>query len=105
MNIRLRSVRTGTIQYSPYQPELRGNGTVVTDDCDHERHACATKNTCLSTKQTSNAKKTVLLLELQEHFHSQEKNLLSKKAVHKEEAYYKKGWVAVKGDVNDGLGR
>ena len=43
----LRSGRTGTSQCSSYQIEIRGNGTVSTYDCDHERHAGATENTCL----------------------------------------------------------
>ena len=74
----LQAGSTGTSQYSSYQIELRDNGTVGKDDCYHERHAGATKNTRLSTKQPSEAKKKVLLLELREQFHSQEKNLLSK---------------------------
>ena len=77
-NTRLQSGRTGTSQCSPYQLKLRGNGTVGTDDCDHERHAGVTKNTRLRTKQTSEAKKKVLLMELQDKFHLRKKNLISK---------------------------
>ena len=80
MNTRLQSGRTGTNQFSPYQIELRGNGIVGTYDCGHKRHSGATKNNCLCTKQPIKTKKKVLLLELQEKFHSQEKNLLSKES-------------------------
>ena len=80
MNTRLQSGRTGTNQFSPYQIELRGNGIVGTYDCGHKRHSGATKNNCLCTKQPIKTKKEVLLLELQEKFHSREKNLLSKES-------------------------
>ena len=76
----IRSGRTGTIQFSPYQFKLRGNGTVGTYDCDQECYAGATKNTRLCTNQPIKAKKKVPLLELQEQFNSWEKNLLSKES-------------------------
>ena len=79
-NTRLRYGRTGTSQYSPNKLELHDNGTVVKDDCDHERQASATKNTCLCKNQPSNAKNKVLLMELQEKFHSREKNLIRKES-------------------------
>ena len=77
-NTRLRYGRTGTSQCSPYKLELRGNGTVGTYDCDHERHAGSTKNTHLCTNQPSEAKNKVLMLELREQFRSREQNLLIK---------------------------
>ena len=80
VNTRLQAGRIGTSQCSPYQLELRGNVTVGTDDCDHELYAGATKNTRLITNQPSDEKKKVLLLELQEQFHSQDQNLLSKES-------------------------
>ena len=69
---------TGTIQCSPYQLEIRGNGTFVTDDCDHERHAVSIEDTRLFTNQPSKIKNEALLLELREQFHSREQNLLIK---------------------------
>ena len=91
VNTRLRAGRTDTSQCNPYQLKLRGNGTVGIYDCNHEHHTGATENTCLSTKQPSEAKNKVLLLELQEQFYSREKTWSAKKAGHQEEAYYKKG--------------
>ena len=76
----LRSGRNGTRQCSRYQIEICGHGTVVTYDCDHERHAGATKIICLCTNQPSKAKKEAILLDLQEQFHSREKNLLIKES-------------------------
>ena len=89
-NTRLRYGSTGTRQCSLYQIILHSNVTVGTDDCEHERHAGATKNTCLGTKQTSEAKKKVLLLELREKFHSQSQNLLSKDSGTSRESVLKK---------------
>ena len=101
-NTRLWYGRTGTIQLSPYQLKLRGNGKVGTDECDHEQHAGATENTPLGTKK-SEAKKKVLMLELRKKFHSREKNLLSKESgTPRRSVLQKKGWMAVKRDVNDG---
>ena len=105
-NTRVRAGKNGTIQCSPYQLELRGNGIVGTDDCDHERHAGATKNTCLCTNQQSEAKKKVLLLELREKFHSREQNLLGKEsgtprgsALQEKYGWRLKGvWMTVRGD-------
>ena len=78
---RLRDGRTGTRQCSPYQINLRGNGTVGTDHCDHKCHVGATKNTCLCTNQPIEYKKKVLLLDLREQFHLREQKLLSKETV------------------------
>ena len=80
LNTRIRYGRTGTSQFSTYQIKICGNSTVGTDECDHERHAGATKTTRLSTKQPSEAKKKVLLMELWDQFHSWDKNLLSKES-------------------------
>ena len=80
MNTRLQYRRTGTSQCSPNQIKLHVNVTVGTDDCDRERHAGTTKKSRLSTKQPIEAKNKVLLLELQEQFHSQYQNLISKES-------------------------
>ena len=63
-NTRLRAGSTGTIQCSTYQIEIHVNGTVGTDDCDHEFHAGSTKTTRIFTNQPSKSKKKVLLMEL-----------------------------------------
>ena len=80
-NTRLRYGRTGTSQCSPYQLEICGDGTVGTfgtDDCDNELHEGETKNTRLGTNQPGEAKKKFLLLDLRDHFHSQEQNRIIK---------------------------
>ena len=79
-NKRLRSGRTDTRQCSTLQIKLRGDGRFGTDDCDYERHAGATKNTCLCINHPIEAKKKVLLLDLREQFHSQEQNVLRKES-------------------------
>ena len=73
-------VRTGTSQCSNYQIEIRGNGTVVIYDCDHERHTGTIKNIHLCTNQPINIKKEALILDLREKIHSLEKNLLIKES-------------------------
>ena len=78
-NKRIRSGRTGTSQFSAYQLDLRGNGTVGTDDCDHDLHAGATKK--IASAKTNQARlKKVLLMELWELFQSRGQNLLSKES-------------------------
>ena len=80
VNTRLRSGRTVTSQFSPYQLKICGNGKVGIDECNHEHHSGETKNTCLYTNQPSKEKKKVLLLDLRDQFHSREKNLLRKES-------------------------
>ena len=88
-------------KYSPCQLELRGNGTVGTDEFDHESHACATEKTRLSTKKTSETKRKFYCWSCWRNFTHGSKTCSAKKSVHQEEAYYKKWWVAVKRDAND----
>ena len=59
-NTRIRAGRTVTSQWSPCQLKLRGNGTVGTDDCDHERHEGATKNTLSRISQHTNIRLTTM---------------------------------------------
>ena len=77
---RIWSGRTGTSQCSTHYPKLHGNDTFDTYDCDHERHAGATKNNRLCTNQPSNAKKEALLLDLREKLHSRDQKLLIKES-------------------------
>ena len=90
VNIRIRAGRTCTSQCSPYQFEIRGNGTVFKYDCDHERHAGATKNNCLCTNQPSKAKRKHYCWSCGSNYTRGGVTCSSKKAGHQEESYYKK---------------
>ena len=79
-NTEILSRSTGTSQYSPHQIETSINGTVVTYECDHERHVGTTEDTHFCKYQQIKYKKEALLLELQEQLHSQEQNLLIKES-------------------------
>ena len=50
-DIELRSVMTGTRQYSPYQLGHNGNVAITTDDCDHECHAGANEDANIGTNE------------------------------------------------------
>ena len=62
----LQDRRNGTSQFSPYHLQHSGNGTIITDDYDHERYAGGTKYTSIFSNQTYKVKEEVRLLELRE---------------------------------------
>ena len=104
-NTRLRSGRTGTRQCSPHQIKLRVNGTVGTDECDHERHADVTKNTRLCPNEPSKAKINSTAGVAGAISLTGEKPAQKRNRDIKRKHTTRKGWVAVKRYVNDGQGR
>ena len=98
----LRAGRTSIIQFSPYQLKLHGNGTVGTDEWNHELHADAIEDTLICTKPTNQGQKGSTTTAFAGAI-----SLAGGKPDHqrkqdtKMKCTTRKLWVAVKRDVND----
>ena len=99
---RLRARRTVTNQCSTYQLKLCGNGTVGTDEWNHELHADAIEDTLICTKPTNQGQKGSTTTAFAGAI-----SLAGVKPDHqrkqgtKMKCTTRKLWVAVKRDVND----